>query len=160
MKKEKGRTTGQMWLRFFFLVYGAAMLWLLFGQRIGEGVSYLDYRGQLENNINLTPFVTLRLYWRILQNSTNAALLRHAVINLVGNVVMFVPLGIFLPGIFLKNANFFKVFFCVAGMIILVEIVQFFSLLGSLDVDDLILNLLGASVGYIFWRISKKSRKS
>ena len=160
MKKTEKRTAGQVFLRLLFVLYGAAMLWLLFGQRVGDGVSYGDYLSQLENNINLTPFVTLRLYWRILHNSTNAALLRHAVVNLVGNVVMFVPLGVFLPGIFLKKPNFFKVFFSVAGMIILVEIVQFFSLLGSLDVDDLILNLFGASVGYIFWKVSKKSRKS
>ena len=158
MKKEKNRTAGQMWLRFFFLVYGAAMLWLLFGQRIGEGVSYADYFARLENNINLTPFVTLRLYWRILHNSTNPGLLQHAVINLVGNVVMFIPLGVFLPGIFIKKPNFLKVFYVVAGMIVLVEILQFFSLLGSLDVDDLILNLAGATVGYILWKLWKHKR--
>ena len=159
MSKEAKRTHGQMWLRFLFVVYGAAMLWLLFGQRIGDGVSYTDYLARLENNINLTPFYTVKLYWHILQSSTNLALWQHAVINLVGNVVMFVPLGIFLPGIFIKKPNFFKVIFAVFVMIVLVEAIQFISLLGSCDVDDLILNLSGATVGYVIWRICNKPRK-
>lgn len=157
MKKTQKRTERQIFLRFLFVLYGLAMLWLLFGQRIGTGVSYADYQNRLESNINLTPLYTLRLYWRLLHTSTSPGLLRHAVINLVGNVVMFIPLGIFIPGIFLKKPNFFKFFFTVAGWIVIVELLQFFSLLGSCDVDDLILNLCGATIGYIFWKLRQKN---
>lgn len=159
MKKAQKRTAGQIFLRLLFILYGVAMLWLLFGQRIGSEMFYGNYAVQLENNINLTPFVTIKLYLRLLENSTNAALLRHSVINLVGNVVMFIPLGIFLPGIFIKKANFFKFFLVVAVMIVLVELVQLFTLLGSCDVDDLILNLAGAIIGYMLWKIHTLRRK-
>ena len=166
MKNQEKRTPGQAWLRFLFVVYGGAMLWLLFGQRIERSIFCMQlpiemetYKALLEGNINLTPLVTIRRYWYILQTSVDRALLNHAVINLVGNVVMFVPLGIFLPGIFLKKPTFFGCFFAVVLIIAAVEAIQFFTLLGSLDIDDLILNLAGAIVGYIIWRICNKPCK-
>lgn len=159
MKKQAKRTGRQAFLRFLFLLYGGAMLWLLFGQRFGSELYSGDYAAQLENNINLTPLVTVKLYLRLLENGANPALLRHAVINLVGNVVMFVPLGIFIPGIFMKKPNFFKFLLTVTAMIVLVELVQLFTLLGSLDIDDLILNLVGATIGYILWKLHTLHRK-
>lgn len=156
MKKTKRRTAGQIFLRFLFVVYGIAMVWLLFGQRIGTELSYDDYLQRLQSNINLTPLYTIKLYLRILRESNSNALLRHALINLVGNVVMFIPLGIFMPGIFLKKPGFFSTIFTVAAMIIAVELVQLVTLLGSCDVDDLILNLLGAAIGYFLWKFYKK----
>ena len=46
--------------------------------------------------------------------------------------------------------------FTVTLLIAVVETTQLFTLLGSCDVDDLILNLLGAALGYgIYNRIKK-----
>ena len=132
------------------------MLWLLFGQRIGTELCYEDYLQRMGSNVNLTPLCTIKLYIRILRESNNNALLRHALINLVGNVVMFVPLGTFLPGIFLKKPGCFKTLFTVAAMIVAVELIQLITLLGSCDVDDLILNLAGAAIGYFLWMLCGK----
>ena len=83
-------------------------------------------------------------------------LVRAALINLLGNVVMFVPLGLFLPLIFTKLRKLWRTLFTVTLLIAVVEIAQLFTLLGSCDVDDLILNLLGAALGYgIYNRIKK-----
>ena len=147
-------------LRLLFLVYAAVMLWLLFGQRIGDdGVTiHLNTSGE---NLNLVPLKTVKHYIWLLQNSTNRALLRHAVINLVGNVVLFIPLGWFLPYNWEKFRSIFRVFFLVLLMIVLVEITQYFTLLGSCDIDDLLLNLFGALVGYCLWKIGtyRQSKK-
>ena len=136
-----------------FAAYCALMLWLLF-DRPGyiDGIPYWD---QLLPNLNLTPFRTLRLFFGLLHDH-RPYLVRTALINLLGNVVMFVPLGLFLPLIFTRLRKLWRTLFTVTLLIAVVEIAQLFTLLGSCDVDDLILNLLGAALGYgIYKRIKK-----
>lgn len=140
------------WKTVFFL-YSLLMLWLLFGRSGAiEGVSYWEQVGM---SINLTPLFTIRRYIRLL-DSSSASLVRIAVINLYGNVIMFIPLGFLLPKVFKKLRKFWKVLLATAGIIIFVELAQLFSLMGSCDVDDLILNVLGAAIGYILYRITAK----
>ncbi len=134
--------------RLLFLLYAGWMLWLLFGQRIGSGGA-----DQLWDNMNLQPLVTIRLFWRLLSHE-DPALVRHAVINLAGNVVMFIPMGFFLPLIFPKLRRFFKLLFTCTVIIVLVEFVQLLTRLGSCDTDDLILNLAGVIMGFLLWRIT------
>ena len=132
--------------RLLFLLYVCWMLWLLFGQRWGE-----NHTGEL----NLQPLVTIRLFWRLLGHS-DPALVRRAVINLVGNVVMFIPLGLFLPLVFRKLRKWHKALLCAALIITAVETAQLLTLVGSCDVDDLILNLAGSTAGYILYKIISK----
>lgn len=146
--------------RIFFLVYCTCMLWLLFGQRIVPGL-YDAYLERLRTNINLTPLKTLRLYLRLTE-SANGYYVRHAYINLIGNVVMFIPLGIFPPWIWRKMRSFIKTAAVAAAVIVTVELLQYVTLLGSCDVDDLILNLSGVIIGYGLWKLfgfRKKPRK-
>lgn len=133
-------------LRICFLAYCGLMLWLLFG-RSRYAVTE-DYWQQVQMNMNLTPFHTVKLYLYLLKNTTSEYLLQHAFINLLGNVGMFIPLGIFLPAVFPRLGRFWKCLLCTAVIICTVELAQLFTLLGSCDIDDLILNLIGAAVGY------------
>lgn len=141
--------------RLLFLTYCALMLWLLFGQRM-EGESLRISFGNTRENVNFVPFETVRLYVRLLRNGASKQLLRHAVINLVGNVVMFVPLGWLLPVVWEKLRAFFKTLLLSAFLICTVEAVQYFTALGSCDVDDLILNLVGVTFGYGLWRLTRR----
>jgi len=134
-------------LGVLFLLYGILMLWLLFGQRIGR-LTVWDYREQLLLNLNLIPFATIGRYLRFLQTQ-QGDLLRHAIINLAGNIVMFVPLGFFLPCSFPKLRTFLRLLPAAAGMILAVEVIQLFTLMGSCDIDDLLLNLIGIFIGYL-----------
>jgi glycopeptide antibiotics resistance protein len=145
----------QSLIRIFFLAYCALMLWLLFGQRMNGTPLDICLDGSGEN-INLIPFETVRLYWRLLQKGASAELLHHAVINLVGNVVMFVPLGWFLPAISGKFRGVFRATAFAVLLIALVEAVQYITGLGSCDIDDLILNLFGMLLGYLLFIIFKK----
>ena len=61
---------------------------------------------------------------------------------------MFTPLGFFLPCIWDSLQKFRRCIFCVVGVIVLIELIQLFTLLGSCDIDDLILNVVGAAAGY------------
>lgn len=142
-------------LRFLFLVYCGVMLWLLFFRSWGwdDGLSY---RQMLQNNINLTPLLTIRNYLQVVVHRTNDSVLAHCIINLAGNIFLFIPLGYLLPKIFAKQENFFRFFLTCTVSILLVELLQLFTLLGSFDVDDLILNLAGMTIGFIFYHLTKK----
>ena len=51
-----------------------------------------------------------------------------------------------------KTGRWWKVFLITLGAIILVELTQMLTLLGTCDVDDVTLNVLGAMAGYLIFR--------
>ena len=154
----KRKPNSQPFWRFAFLVYCALMLWLLFGRSSGwvEGQSYHE---MLQLNTNIRPFYTINNYLRVLIHRTNDAMLAHCFINLAGNVLLFIPAGWLLPKLFAKQRNFFVFFFSCLVMILLIETLQLFTLLGSFDVDDVILNLAGMLLGFIYYHIHAAIRK-
>lgn len=138
----------------FFGIYCALMLWLLF-DRPGfvDGIPYWE---QVQSNLNLVPFRTLRLFFGLLTHH-RPHFVRAAIINLFGNVIMFIPLGLFPPLLFPKMQKLWKTLLVSTLVIITVELLQLFTLVGSCDIDDLILNLLGVAAGYgIYKRIDRK----
>ena len=143
-KHPKGKTLP----RLLFLIYCVVMLWLLFGQRWGNHSALTDDHA----NINLIPFRTITQYISLLNNP---AFRTHAFVNLAGNVLLFVPLGYLLPRIWKPFHLFFATVPMVAMMIILVEFLQYATGLGSCDIDDLILNISGAAIGYLIWLLKK-----
>lgn len=136
-----------------FLAYCALMLWLLF-DRPGY-VPGIPYWEQTAGHLNLIPFRTLRLFAGLL-NSTRPEYVRSAVINLGGNIVMFIPLGFLLPQVFCRLTSLPRVLLTTAILITAVEIIQLFTLVGCCDIDDLILNLIGSAIGYRFHLAAKK----
>ena len=140
-------------LRFLFLVYCGGMIWLLFfGIR---QPNYQNYWAQVMANYSTKPFYTIRNYMWVLMHSTNGDLVRHCAINLIGNIILFIPGGFLLPKIFPRLRSFWRFLFLAFGLLLLIESAQLFSLRGRLDVDDLILNLLGLLLGYILSKIKK-----
>ena len=65
------------------------------------------------------------------------------------NIVLFVPLGFFLPFLYKKYKNVGKVALIGLLLSLSIEIVQMFGR-GSTDINDLITNTLGTIFGYIF----------
>ena len=77
--------------------------------------------------------------------------------QLLGNVIMFVPLGLFLPLLSTRCRRFAMTAAVGLSVSVGIELVQFALLLTrtsrrSVDVDDVILNLAGACLGYLVWR--------
>lgn len=144
--------------KLLFAVYCFVMLWLLYGQRIGPG-SGAPYWEVLRDHLVLEPFDTIRRFFWVLRHSSEAGMIRHAVVNLVGNVIMFVPLGFFVPCIWQKPRKFGWHFLIMTLTIVLIELTQLFTLLGSCDVDDLLLNLVGTTLGFVLWKLWQKIRK-
>ena len=144
--------------KLLFAIYCLVMLWLLYGQRIGPG-SGAPYWEALRDHLVLEPFDTIRRFFWVLRHSSEAGMIRHAVVNLVGNVIMFVPLGFFVPCIWQKPRKFGWHFLIMTLTIVLIELTQLFTLLGSCDVDDLLLNLVGTTLGFVLWKLWQKIRK-
>ena len=68
--------------------------------------------------------------------------------NTILNIILFVPLGIMLPFLW-KKYNTLKAAAVFGFMMSLsIELLQLFTLLGSLDIDDLILNITGWILGH------------
>lgn len=100
------------------------------------------------DSMNLIPFSTISFY---LSGKVNWLISFY---NLAANIGLFIPYGIFLM---VKNeASILKLILLPLTTIALIEILQFLTHRGSMDIDDLILNLLGIFVGYICYPIFKK----
>ena len=97
---------------------------------------------------NFDFFKTIKLYIRHWDNKGI-----NSFGNLIGNIIAFVPLGILLPALFEGCKN---VFFCMVRVLLFVmciELFQLFSNFGIFDVDDILLNCLGAFIGYLLFSI-------
>ena len=88
--------------------------------------------------LNLVPLL------HILRFSTRRALL----LNLLGNVAMFIPSGVILPIVYKRLDRAWKVVLAGAGISLCIELLQLPFAARATDIDDLILNTLGAAVGY------------
>ena len=129
--------------RTLFSIYTVFMLVLLFNR--AGGIEGMDYWTQIQENLNLEPFRTIRLFWNVLGRQGYRF---TAIINLGGNVIMFIPLGFFLPRVFPALQKFRRTVLATVLIITAVELTQLFTLLGTCDIDDLILNVIGAAIGY------------
>ena len=128
------------------------MLWLLFIRWRSGAVT--DYWAQLAGRVNLVPFSSMGSMLKTLWRHPNPSVLWTVVYNIGGNIAMFVPLGFFLRTLVAKCRRFWRCMATVAVIMTTVELCQLFTLRGFCEVDDLLLNLLGAAIG---WWISKKS---
>ena len=130
-----------------------------FGRVSDGGEAGIPFSEYFSRRVNLVPF-------RMIYRQTKALvagnyLPRHFVVNVIGNLAAFAPFALFLP-VFFKKCRRFGVFFVVLSAIILaVETCQLLTRVGSFDVDDYILNMLGAALlfGLLATKRGKKIRE-
>lgn len=72
--------------------------------------------------------------------------------NIIGNIFVFAPFGYFMPLLY-KNCRKLKTV-ALAGFFVSLffEICQYVLHLGSADIDDIILNVLGVTLGFLFFK--------
>lgn len=126
---------GTLLLFFMFL---AGLLFLTLTPPAGW-----SYTGPFQGNVNLVPFLEsirlFRFYWK---NEMWTALL----VNFLGNIVMFVPIGFF-ASLLSDKPRWWKGTLWTFALSLFIETAQLFVCRGT-DVDDLILNTLGGLLGY------------
>ena len=104
----------------------------------------LDFDRIFDFRINPVPFVYLTDY----DNSTSM------IMNVFGNILMFVPTGILLPVLYKRLNSFAKVAGTGFLISLAIEILQLPFASRTSDVDDLIMNTLGAATGYVIYMIA------
>ncbi len=98
-------------------------------------------------NVNLVPFRMFRDYWEDLTRGDGF----FTLLNFLGNLAVFAPLGFF-PALLFRGARMGRSVLVGLGVSILVEVGQYV-LVRSTDIDDVILNTLGALAGYGLYRL-------
>lgn len=101
---------------------------------------------------NLTPFSTIKNYFLYYDHFPFSIW----IMNIVGNIGVFFPFGILLPLVFPSLTRWIKFTFTFIVSITTIEFFQLISKLGSFDVDDIILNTIGALLGFSFYKTKKR----
>lgn len=99
--------------------------------------------------LNFKPFV----YW------FDYPTMKEALLNLIGNTTMFIPLGIVWPSVFKKLNTHGKRIAAGVGVTLTIEILQLPFYGRATDIDDLILNSIGFLMGYGIYLLAGKVRK-
>ncbi len=98
------------------------------------------FRIDRHKGVNFIPLWSIKMY----------GLLSYQVI---GNFIMLLPLGIYLPLLYKNIHGFFKVLLVCMLVSASIELMQLVTNFRVTDVDDIILNTLGAGLGFIIYTI-------
>lgn len=138
----------RIWGRLFFVLYMAlALYFMFFSETLDRTVVNSEYR------YNLTLFKEITRFWKMRYTYG----WHVTIVNLLGNIVCFMPFGFLLPTI--SKKNIFKNFLSVTCMAMLfsisIETAQLVAKVGAFDVDDIFLNTIGGLLGYIAMKVTK-----
>lgn len=141
----------QITVQASFFVYAFAVLQLTGYFILFKEISSHDWwdkmnqRIERHDRVNLEPFKTMDIYQTFGK-------------QILGNFVMLLPLGIYLPLLYtrLKKAfSFFVVLMICFLVSVGIELLQLATSYRSADIDDVILNTLGGGVGFIIYLLLK-----
>lgn len=143
--KKKIRVLGKV---LFVLYVLFIFYFLLLSDWYGRSGEMQDY------HCNLVLLKEIKRFWIYREQLGIRAVLQ----NLVGNVLVFVPFGFFMP-MASRYRSFLTTAFYSFGISLCVEIFQLITKVGSFDVDDLLLNTIGGIVGYLIFGICNAVRR-
>jgi len=134
---------------FFIYVFAVLQLtgyFILFKEVSSHGWwDKMNQRIETHDRVNLELFKTIDIYqtWGK---------------QILGNFVMLLPLGIYLPLIYKslrKTYNFFVVLLICFLVSVGIELLQLATSYRSTDIDDVLLNTLGGGVGFLIYQLIK-----
>lgn len=137
--------------KVIFVAYLALLVYFLFfAEMLGRNAVMQDFR------YNLEPFREIRRFVRYAQQLGFVTVF----LNLVGNVLIFIPFGYF-TGLFQRGrVSFIQGVLWSFDLTMAVELLQLVTKAGCFDVDDLMLNTLGGAIGILLYKIQRAfSRK-
>lgn len=139
-----------------FIVYMAVLFYLVF---MADAYGRTNQEILRYQNMNFKPFRTIVRY----TSAWGAVEPMVIITNIYGNILAFLPFGLLGPLVLRRLRKFRAVFFYSFLLSLIIELVQGYLGVGVMDVDDLILNVLGGVIGYgcysIFFRLFIKKQK-
>ncbi|WP_432408136.1 VanZ family protein [Wukongibacter sp. M2B1] len=132
-------------------VYVSFLIWRMFFY------AYRDvYRVKSSNlEYNLIPFKTITNFIMHFK-SYNLEVLLY---NILGNIIVFIPLGLLISSILKEKKNAIKTMTVSLLFILCAETMQLVLRVGVFDIDDIVLNLVGCYIGHIGFRKIRKYYK-
>ncbi|MFC0560427.1 VanZ family protein [Halalkalibacter alkalisediminis] len=141
----------QLFRRALFVTYLIALFYVtLLAWNYGASLGPVGPGGR---NYNLIPF---RSIYRIAVFSPT---INDPIRILLGNVVLFMPLGFLIPSIWVKLRRVAYIMAVGFSLSFLIEMSQFLFTQRVANVDDVILNTLGAVIGYMLFSICFWAKK-
>ena len=141
--------------RLFFIIYMALLVYfLLLSDGFGRLAGYSQYR------YNLVPFQEIIRFVKYREYIDFASV----VINLIGNVVAFMPFGALIRWVLDRKIRWYQAVGYTFLFSLCVELLQLVARVGVFDVDDLLLNTLGGLLGffvyYLLLLINRRSERN
>lgn len=141
--------------KFVFLIYILILIKLIVFKYPWEYLMKITQtweKGVILEGLSTANFVlgkSIRMYIRYF----NKFPFWNGFANLVGNILVFIPYGFLLPKAYPRCGKWWRVFYCVVGFVLGIELFQLFSAYGAFDVDDILLNVTGAMAGYLVFAL-------
>lgn len=156
-EKKRRALRAVLWVLFGFYLF------TLFSSLFFSRIDFTDYaaqhdfyRANMDLMTNFRPFETILLYVRALKYDYIGPGIPLA--NLVGNVLLFMPMSFFLPCLFPSMRSWWRFLLLMVALLLAVECLQLILCCGSCDIDDVILNLSGTLALYFVLRIPPVAR--
>ena len=159
IQSRKNRDKGMKTILSLILVMYALLLikYTVFDGYYGRNISKIGalsvekIREHMKTRCNLVPFSTIDLMFNGYENGDLSK--KNLLVNIAGNLAAFMPTALLLPLISDRQKRILPYFLTVSASIIAVEITQVVLTVGSGDIDDYILNIVGALVLYMILHI-------
>ncbi|MFV0466530.1 MAG: VanZ family protein [Lachnospiraceae bacterium] len=143
-KKKKIIRTGIIILFTLYLILLA--YFLFFADSWGRTHLTEDY------HYNFIPFKEILRFWTY----RDILSMRVVCLNLIGNVIVLIPFGMFLPMLLKKCRKWICVILLSFVLSLSIELVQLVARVGSFDVDDMILNTIGGAIGFLLYLLLRR----
>lgn len=160
-RRRAGAPTASVlqWLLFATYLLLVAVV-VLFPLRVSAGLraddAVWDYATFIRDWVNLVPFATVG---DLLDRSSPTQAMRQ----LGGNILLLLPLGFLVPLRYPRFRGLWPILLLAVVSAVGIECVQYLARvarlsLRSVDVDDAMLNIVGAMIGYLGWRVWTRGR--
>lgn len=129
----------------FSIIYVLFLIFIFFIKGRGGVLSGASFKEYVSMMCNFIPFKTIGDYIIALKEQRMNLIIPLG--NLGGNFIIFMPFAYIIHSFTkIKERYFLLITFII---ILIIEIIQLFTRSGSFDIDDLILNMLGAGFAYL-----------
>ena len=142
MNRKNGKTIRIIGKILLIICVVFIIYFLIFSDWYGRTGEMNDY------HYNLELFREIKRFWEY----RDQVGMTSTIMNLFGNILIFMPFGFFLP-MASRFRNVFATVFWSLVLSLAVEMFQFVTKVGCFDVDDLFLNTTGGIIGHILFCI-------
>lgn len=151
VKNKRINITREIILFIFFVYFLFLLLLTIFkGGRIEFSNQFNSFMYREHGLLGIINIVPIKETINTFMHSETG--MRNSLRNLIGNILVFMPLGFFIPLLFDKFNNLKKVLKVGCLSSLAIELSQLFVGSNVCDIDDVIYNTLGALAGFICYK--------